>query len=283
MDFTTLTVELVEAIQIAIGKGKPVTHIVNKLQSTTLAGLLEYGCLKHFDPIRVPALPLSIANSQLGKMLSEVRSELGIRTDGPQRNPVRSLNPQEVEFYILCDESEAESTEWDNFCHRFELGAKRSGFARKTAENLHFALHEMASNAVIHSRSSTAALIGYEIRSGKALFSVVDVGIGVLASLKTLDKYSKLSRPIDAIQQAMSPGVSSLGRGGLGFSQVFKAVTNDWGELRFRSGNGCIEMDGTELNYVSDNVKRKYPPSLPGFQVSMCCRISTSSSNKSVF
>jgi len=283
MNLTCLTVELVEKLHTAFKKEKPVASFVEQLQAATLPGLVEYGCLRFAFPNQFPPVPRTVADSRLGKGLSDVRSELGIRQDGPQRGPVKSLQPSPVEFYVLENEADADSTEWNNFCHRFELGAKRSGFSDKTAINLQFALHEMASNAVIHSDATTAALIGYEIRSGNALFSVVDVGIGVLASLKTSEAYQNLSRPVDAIQQAMRPGVSRLGRGGLGFAQVFKAVTNDWGELRFRSGNGCIEMDGTGLDHSFDDVKRSYPPALPGFQVSMCCRTESPASNETVF
>ena len=41
----------------------------------------------------------------------------------------------------------------------------------------------MAENAIQHSHSQTAALVGYEVTDGVSQFCVVDVGIGVLKSL----------------------------------------------------------------------------------------------------
>jgi hypothetical protein len=102
----------------------------------------------------------------------------------------------------------------------------------------------------------------------------VDVGRGVLTSLRSNPAYQHLQADKDAIREALHDGVSRYGpnRGGLGFRQVFKALLDQWGYLRFRSGNGSITMDGSDLD--ADKGEARYPPSLPGFQVTVCCRTS---------
>ena len=65
---------------------------------------------------------------------------------------------------------------------------------------------------------------------------------------------------------AASPGNG----GGFGFHQVFKSLAAQWGQLRFRSGEGCIRMDGTGLD--ADRGEERDLPYLGGFQVAVCCR-----------
>ena len=107
----------------------------------------------------------------------------------------------------------------------------------------------MAENAVIHAEAPTASLVGYQVLSGVALFSVVDVGIGVLSSLRSHSAYTHLQLHNDAIRAALHDGTSRFGPNirGLGFHQVFKALSEQWGFLRFRSGHGCITLTGREL------------------------------------
>lgn len=282
MDLRRLTADLVEKLQRSQAKGKDVSKIIGGLQSATLAGLVEYGCLRFTFPQQFSQLPELILNSELGRALANVRCPLGAGADGPAPGPVKSIQPRPVEFFALVSELETDSTEWNNFCHRFESGVKQAGFGSRTALHLHFALHEMATNATIHSNSPAGTLVGYEVEAGSAAFSVVDVGDGVLASLRSSPRFERIARDVDAIQKALRPGVSRLGRGGTGFAQVFKAVAEDWGELRFRSRNGCVSMNGRGLNH-EDDVKRSWPPVIPGFQVSMSCRSPIRDDNSTVF
>lgn len=270
--------ELVEALQIAMSKRKPISTLVDGMKTATLPGLIEYGCMRLAFPNQFPRVPASISRSNIGMALSDVRSEVGLRQDGPQRKPANTLQPKPVEFYVLESKGEVETTEWNNYCDRFERGAKRAGFIGQTAINLQCAMHEMASNAVIHSEAGIPPLVGYEVNTGIAMFTVADLGIGVLASLRSSVKYQHLQTSVEGIQQAMRPGVSRFNAGGFGFSDLFKAVASDWGELRFRSGDGCVGMYGSGLDHDCDEVKFTYPPSLLGFQVSMCCRLAAPNS-----
>ena len=214
----------------------------------------------------------------------DVLSELGLRSTGKPKASVMRFDTRPIEFHLVPPETHFnEDLEWSNFCHRFELAAREVGFSKDAAINLHSALFEMAENAVIHSRTPVAPLVGYEVGSKRAMFTVADVGIGVLESLRSIRQYASLTEDVDAIQLAMQNGVTSRqdGSGGTGFNSVFKALAEQWGHLRFRSGNGCITMDGTHLQ--ANKCRRHFPLPMRGFQVSVCCHANDSAPLSSPF
>ena len=269
-----LTVSLVEELQHLVPDYQRINFVVAALHGATLPGIVEYGCFRWANDHRISALPPVIADSPVGLALREVRSQLGLRSSGPPKSPMRRLDEQPVEFFVVESEQDVDQQDWSLFLIRFERSARASGFSARAAARLHAALHGMAENAVIHANAPVGALIGYAVMDGVAQFCVGDVGIGVLASLRTCPDYANLSLHNEAIKLALRDGTSRYGqgRGGFGFRQVFKALAEQWGYLRFRSGEGCVTMDGTELD--ADAGVEAYPPALPGFQVSVCCRAS---------
>ncbi len=146
---TCLTVELVEEFQQLATLGKPIEHFVRPLQSATLPGVMEYGCLRFSNP-NLPELPQVIWSSRIGTALQQVRSHLGLRTAGPQREPPRSMAPNESEFYVLEGTDPQETQPWTEFLVRFRQSCVSVGFEIKKATGLGAALHEMADNAVNH-------------------------------------------------------------------------------------------------------------------------------------
>lgn len=284
MDCDVLNVEMVETLHRMQEKGKPIVEIVNSLRSVTLAGLIEYGCLRHSRGDEFPSVFNQVGGSPLALALCEVCSDLGLRASGVQKPPVMNLEVRPAEFHCIsmdCDLDE--DAEWCSFRTRFEWAARNIGFSTEAAANLQSALFEMAENAVLHSFAPICALVGYEIGNGAALFTVADVGIGALKSLRSNPSYSHLSDDVEAIRLALRSGVTSrLGEnGGLGFNSVIKALAAHWGQLRFRSGNGCVTMDGTHIE--ADKTSSHRPPPLPGFQVSVCCRLGDDNSFQSLF
>lgn len=270
-----LTVGLVEELQSLLPDHGRISAIVTELHDATLPGIIEYGCLRWTHGNLIPPLPSVVADSPVGLALREVRSELGLRSSGPPQSPMRRLDGRAVEFFVVESEQDFDQQEWNLFLIRFERAARASSFSAKAAARLHAALHEMAENAVIHANAPIGALVGCTVVDGVAQFCVGNVGIGVLASLRTCPDYAHLSLHNEAIKMALRDGTSryGMGRGGFGFRQVFKALAEQWGYLRFRSGEGCVTMDGTGLDV--DAGVESYPPLLPGFQVSVCCRAST--------
>lgn len=269
---SVLTVKLVEELQAAIGRGISVDAPVAQLQSATLPALVEYGCLRWIANGAVPSLPASIMDSDLGQALMQVPCDLGFHSTGPPKPRLRRIDTQAVEFHVIEGKAGIEDVEWEQFEIRFDRSAQSVGFSTKTAHALHGALHEMADNAVIHAQAPVGILVGYAVEQNMATFCVADVGIGVLASLRSHPFYGDLRLHKDAIRAALHDGTSRFGPNtrGLGFRQVFKALAAEWGHLRFRSGNGCVTLNGHGLD--ADKGEETFPPELPGFQVTVCCR-----------
>jgi anti-sigma regulatory factor (Ser/Thr protein kinase) len=267
-----LTSELVEELQQGTVAGRSTESFVKGLEAATLPGIIEYGCAKwHYRSL--PALPSKIIATPLGRALCEVKSELGIRAAGPQKCPPRTITPEAHEFFVL--EGNATPTterDWGEFLVRFRQSAKSVGFDLEKAKGIAAALGEMADNATIHANAPVGVLVGYQVIDGTAICCVADVGIGVLASLSSHEAYRYLRTHKDAVRLALQNGVSRYGpgQGGSGFNNVFKALAAMSGTLRFRSGEGCVTMDGTD--FEADKGEESYVIFRPGFQVTICCR-----------
>ena len=272
---TCLTVGLVEELQQLASLGKSVAPIVQALQSASLPGIMEYGSFRSSVP-SVPELPPAVWSSSVGKALQLVRSKMELRTIGTQREPPRNMTPCEHEFFVLEGDDPQESQPWKEYLLRFRQSSVLVGFEMKKATGLAAALHEMADNAVNHAEADDGILVGYHVVQGVAVSCIVDAGIGVLASLLKCPSYGHLKTHREAIRWALKKGVTRFGpgQGGNGFDWVFKSLTASFGTLRFRSGEGCVTMDGRDLE--SDRGEEAYVLPRPGFQVTICCRLSGS-------
>lgn len=260
-----------------MNNGSPVRSVIGGLRGTTLPGIMEYGCLRWaFEHTDLSPLPQAVLSSTVGEALKAVSSALGIRSSGPPAQPIRRLDCRSVEFITISTEEDLTNEAWEYYVIRFNRSARNVGFPRLVGDGLQGALQEMAENAVIHSRSAVSVLVGYRVMQGVAQFCVADVGIGVLKSLRECPDFQHLRLHTDAIREALRDGVTRFGenRGGLGFRAVFKALAANWGHLRFRSGSGCVAMDGSGLD--ADEGVVQFPPALPGFQVTITCRTSNS-------
>jgi hypothetical protein len=173
---------------------------------------------------------------------------------------------------VFARTEEVASDDAEFFKTRFWNSALNVGFARTVAGFLAAGLHEMMTNAAQHSNSQVSMVAGYAVHPKFAQFTVADVGQGVLTALQRIEKYKPVIRHYDAIRLALHDGVTSdpSGNGGFGFRDIFKALTEQWGYLRFRSGEACLLADGTGLN--ADAGEHRPVPPLPGFQVSVTCR-----------
>lgn len=268
-----LTVGDIEHIHLAAQDGKPVRPFIHGLKRATLPAVIEYGCLRWSHPeLALPELPHSVAGSPLGVALKQVKSDLGLRTDGPAGAEWKRLDPRPYGFFVLKDDSYLESKSWKLFETVYNRSSAKAGFSEKTASQLSVALHEMAANATTHAFPPIPVLVGFHVGDGLSLFTVADVGIGVYESLRKHPTYAAIQTHAGAIRSALHDGVSSIepGQRGWGFREVFKAILSCDGMLRFRSGAGCVEMSGAGLD--ADRGTESFPPHLPGFQVSVCCR-----------
>jgi hypothetical protein len=268
-----LTVDLVEGIHAAAlaGKHHRAGAAVAGLQDVTLPGLVEYLCLRYAKgrTLRLAAVPQRINESVVGAALCEVPCAFGLRTHGGFRHRT-SVNPLPAEFFVLHQKADFLGHPYRLFETRWARACERLGLRHQTGA-MQLAMSAMTENALLHAKSKVAVLVGYQVLDHAALFTVADVGRGVLASLRSSAEFQNLAHSRDALRLALRDGVSCLGRGnGYGFHQVFKALANQFGTLRFRTGNVCIVMDGTQ--FEADLGTESYPEPLPGFQVTVCCR-----------
>lgn len=281
MKATILDVDLVERLQRAVAKGKSIETFISALTSATLPGLVEYGCLRSGYP-SLPRLPQAIVESELGCALERVPSPMGLRWNGTQRPPPALMTPQRFEFIVVLGEPEVTSDRWFEFASRLRLSAKAIGFSMTEATDFGAAVQEMADNAVLHSSTSVGALIGYRAIEESIVCTIADVGVGVLASLRTSPRYKHLKLHSEAIRTALKEGESRLidRPGGFGFNEVFKTMAKHRGTVRFRSGEAAVSLDGqddfTDISLVHSVDFR------PGFQVTICCRSSDRSSKENL-
>lgn len=269
---TWLTCELVEELQQAAVAGKAIGCFVDSLENTTLPALLEYGCaMRHYPSL--PTLPARIFASPLGLSVQEVQSELGLRMTGRQKPPPRTITPQAHEFFVLEGNDPTTGQDWGEYLVRFRQSIKNAGFDLEKATGIAAALGEMADNATLHANAPVGVLVGYQVINCAAVCCVADVGDGMLKSLTSNIAYRHVQSHKEAIRLALQRGVSRYGpgQGGLGFYHVFKALAAMSGTLRFRSGEGCVTMDGTE--FEADKGEECYVLFRPGFQVTICCRV----------
>ncbi len=268
MDDSWLTVNMVTDLQYIWRKEEAVRTAVGRLRQATLPGIIAYRCLAWSGMCNLPGLPEAVIRSEVGRALSAIERPAGSAILRG-RQDVRDVDCRRFEFISLKEKSDIQSRHWQLFVTRFHRSSLRAGFHRFTAGHLHGALGEMADNALSHSNAEFPIVIGYHVLAGFAQFCVADVGIGVLASLRQCPDYADLKTDVEAIRKALQDGVSRYGhqRGGCGFRPVFKAVAAQWGLLRFRSGEGCLVIDGTDCS--ADKAKESFPPFVPGFHVTV--------------
>lgn len=269
-----ITVREVEDIHHALNLGVDVARVARALagkKQITLPALVEYGCLRWACP-DLPELPAAIQASELGQEIRRVVSPFGLRTTGTGRPMRTGLGPCSFEFMTFASEEEVAGDDAELFKSRFWKSARHVGFANSVARFLAVGLHEMMTNAVQHASSAVPMLAGYAVYAKTAQFAVADVGQGVLAALRSSPKFEQVRLHADAIRLAIQPGVTSdpSGNGGFGFRDIFQALAEQWGFMRFRSGEACVVADGTGLDSQAGE-SRPVPP-LAGFQVSVTCR-----------
>ena len=192
---------------------------------------------------------------------------------GRPKPKVRAISVLAAEFMTIESDYFLIGEDWQLYLTRFSRAAKSVGLPKREADLLGVALNEMAENTAIHSQSPVPGLAGYHVAPGSAQFCVADVGVGILGSLRNCSVYQTVKTHREAIRLALHDGVSRFGphQGGFGFGRVFKALVANWGDVRFRSGEACLTMSGVDLD--ADQGTEHFPPPLPGFQVSVTCRV----------
>ncbi len=269
----TLSVAIVEGIHAAAlaGKAARVVETVARMNDSTLPGLVEYLCLRRSlsDTLPLPELPDAVVRSVVGSALERVVCPFGLRTTG-RSTPNTQVNPRDAEFFVLHMEDDYKGHYYGLFETRWARAAEVVGLRGKQAA-MQLAMTAMVENGLLHAESDLGILVGYRMLTHAVLFTVADLGRGVLGSLRSNGQYAHLSHHRDALRLALQDGVSRLGAGnGFGFRQLFRALASESGTIRFRTGDACVTMDGQDFD--ADLGEETFPDPMPGFQVTMCCR-----------
>ncbi|MEX0612154.1 MAG: hypothetical protein WD229_08530 [Pirellulales bacterium] len=178
-----------------------------------------------------------------------------------------------VGFFRTSPKSPENDTAWVAFGLAAQKAAVRGGFHRQTAAQFVGAMGEMVDNIYEHSDAPATGLAAFRADRRRFEFVVIDEGIGVLESLRSCREFGDLSDHGDALQLALTDGVSRHGAAamrGHGFRPIFIGLANLSGLLRFRSGDHALTIDGQKINRMVAKTAQKVV--VKGFIASVSCR-----------
>ena len=173
------------------------------------------------------------------------------------------------------DPNVGEQAQWIAFCRRAQEAAEMS-LPKPIAQGLIGAMREIEENIHIHSERAHDGIVGFRGTPGEFEFTIVDSGVGVLESLRSSPEYQHLNDSGIAIKTAITDGESSLrhlelGRG-YGFRDLFVGLANLNSNLRFRSGNHALTIDGATPTVITSRLSQKVE--ITGFLVNiLCCKL----------
>jgi hypothetical protein len=176
------------------------------------------------------------------------------------------------------DPHDEERLEWISFCAQAQKSAERS-LPKSVALGMVGAMREMDNNVYEHSERHEDAVVAFRGTKEDFEFVVADSGIGILNSLRQSPDYQHLRDPGTAIKTALSDGQSRCRyidpARGLGFHDLFVGLANLNGELRFRSDDHALTIDGASPSLMKAQLSQKVP--LQGFVASVICRLKPTS------
>jgi hypothetical protein len=167
-----------------------------------------------------------------------------------------------------------QSEEWQLWAGRADQAAQSAGFAKTVAGMILGAFGELQDNVFRHSQAYEGAVVAYAIVDGGFELVVSDRGIGVLGSLRTHPDYADVPDAGAALRLALANGETRFGRdsgGGVGIGQIFRALANLDGDLRFRSDDHVLEVRGHSPS-LQGHLEVRHKAALPGLTISVLCR-----------
>lgn len=164
----------------------------------------------------------------------------------------------------------------DKALNGFKIDAHRAAHAAgfgTAAPLLVAAMGELIGNVEDHSEAAHSGLCTFLSRDGVFEFVVADRGIGVLGSLRKSADYTALADEGAALLKMIESGVSRFGRDkghGNGFRPIFERLADMTGQLRFRSGDHALSLDGRFGDRIGRQLSQK--PRIAGFFAAVVCR-----------
>ncbi len=196
--------------------------------------------------------------------------------DGQRPAAVGDWSAPVFEMWAIEVDDDIVGTEWGLYQQRFKRSAEAHGFSSKLGAALSMAMGEMADNIVSHADGGRG-FAAFQFANKQVAWTVVDVGRGVLASLRSSPRWqSRLSSAQDALLAVWRDQASSRPDHpkGTGFRQVEKSLAALNGQLRFRTDDAVLELSGTtgalQPTYRSS-------PDMRGLQIAVGCALETPS------
>lgn len=266
-DVTELSFEFLDDLALAAARGRvdPAAH-------------LKSARVKHLGPFlellglqRCNALPIDgLSTGPLGQTL---RQALAGHHAG--RGAYLTTQGERIGFVTTMRTAQAaDRVEWTAFCRKAQEAAELS-LPKAVALGLIGALREIEDNVYVHSERSRDGVVGFRGNAEEFEFVVADSGIGVLKSLRQSPDYQHLDDAGTAIKIALTDGQSRLRyldpARGHGFHDLFVGLANLNGELRFRSDDHALTINGASLSLVTAHLSQKIR--LQGFVASVVCHL----------
>lgn len=238
-----LTYELVDDVAFAAkgGRARLEEHIASS-SPVHLGPLIEYAWLRR---------TLSLPSLQTARKTDASEAFRCFAGSGRTRSPGSLNDGSPIGFsFVPTTAPEFSSPAWTAFKSRMMFAAKDHGFNDSQAAGLVGALEEMASNAFEHSLNSQTAIAGFRNHTSMFEFTVADVGVGALASLRSCPLFQHVHDAGEALKLCISDGVSRHGAGqgrGLGFGVLFARLADLNARVRIRSDDQVIDLRGDRV------------------------------------
>lgn len=173
------------------------------------------------------------------------------------------------------DPKQDEPVQWVQFCRKAQEAAELAALPKELAQGLVGAVRELETNIHEHSGRAHDGLVAFRSTATEFEFVVADSGAGVLAGLQGTARYAHLTDAGTALKTALADGQSRLldvdpGRG-FGFHELFVNLANLNGELRFRSDDHALTIDGSGPALPQARLAQK--ARLQGFVISVVCTL----------
>lgn len=158
----------------------------------------------------------------------------------------------------------------------FKIDAHKAALAAnfgRAAPLMVAAMGELIGNVIDHSEAACSGVAVFSSFAGHFEFVVSDRGIGSLQSLARCDDYADLGDEGAALAAMVENGVSRFGPSqghGNGFRPIFERLADMTGQLRFRSGDYALSLDGRFGERIGRQLAQK--PRLSGFFAAVVCR-----------
>ncbi len=256
----------VEEVRAELSGGYPIEQmdrLVRQLQNliemdSPARVTIDLARLAHVCPAA-----LALLTAVAVRLVEEGLLEEGSTVDGP-RSPLTARYLMRMDFVRLITREEQE----EPFERRDDVGfrparmfsgaddyhrvcadmvaalGERMPADRHSIASLRIALDEIAENVVHHAASpigGVAAAQGYP-KKRKFEIAIVDLGVGIQASLKQNPAYADVSSDVDAIRLALKKYVSATPErnGGTGLFVANLLMEANGGTLAIRSGHGAV-------------------------------------------